>query len=311
MKMNNTVQIHPYRPMTIKIFWHLIRPHTLTAAFIPVFIGSMFAVHGLNITFRYDMFFIFLLACLLIQAATNIFNEYYDWKRGLDTEEAVGIGGTIVRENVSPIVVRNTGFILYALSILLGVYLCSESSWYVALVGIVSMIVGFLYTGGPLPIAYTPFGEVFAGTFMGAIIVNLGFYFQTDTITIQSLIISLPISFLIAAILLANNIRDFDNDKEKGRKTLAILLGKKRARTALLLHFFGAYFVVVLLTMLSYSHVSSLIVFFSIPLALKAYRGFKNKETPKEMMPAMALTAKTNTAFGLLLCLSFIIALVA
>ncbi|MGL4819564.1 MAG: 1,4-dihydroxy-2-naphthoate polyprenyltransferase [Bacilli bacterium] len=295
-----------YNPMTPRIFWHLIRPHTLTAAFIPVFIGSFFS-HETKITLHWDVFLLFLLACLLIQAATNIFNEYYDWVRGLDTKDAVGIGGTIVREFVNPILVRNTGFVLYALSVFIGIYLCIVTSWWLALVGILSMAVGFFYTGGPKPIAYTPFGEWFAGFFMGTVIINIGYYLQTNTITFESIVVSLPIALLIAAILLANNIRDWDNDEEKGRRTLAILVGKQNARLVLIAFFAVAYASIVVFVLLGMLSVWALLVFLSIGMPFKAWQGFQNKSTPKEMMPAMAMTAKTNTVFGLLLCLSFVL----
>ena len=80
------------------------------------------------------------------------------------------------------------------------------------------MAVAYLYTGGPLPIAYTPFGELTAGLFMGVIIIGISFFIQTGTVTSEVVLLSIPSSILIGAILLANNIRDLDGDKENGRK---------------------------------------------------------------------------------------------
>src|SRR5699024_3781495 len=81
------------------VWWRLLRPHTLTASFVPVFVGTMFAFIENN-TFHTALFVAMMLAAILIQAATNMFNEYYDFKRGLDKEDSVGIGGTIVRDGV-------------------------------------------------------------------------------------------------------------------------------------------------------------------------------------------------------------------
>ena len=85
-----------------KVWWHLTRPHTLTASFVPVLLGTAIALAVDHETIHFGLFFAMLIASMLIQAATNMFNEYYDYKRGLDNEESVGIGGTIVRHGVAP-----------------------------------------------------------------------------------------------------------------------------------------------------------------------------------------------------------------
>src|SRR5690625_2956637 len=132
-----------------------------------------------------------LLASILIQIATNMFNEYYDYKLGLDTEQSVGIGGTIVRDGVAPKTVLNLAIILFIVAIGLGVYISMSSSWWIAVIGSISMLFGYLYTGGPIPIAYTPFGELFAGLFMGTGIVMISYFIQTLTITSDIFLISI------------------------------------------------------------------------------------------------------------------------
>src|SRR5690625_5940314 len=107
-----------------------------------------------------------LLAALLIQAATNMFNEYYDFVRGLDTEHSVGISGTIVRDGIKPVTVLYIALAFFGIAILLGLYIASATSWGIALIGAASMVVGYLYTGGTYPIAYTPFVEATAGYVM-------------------------------------------------------------------------------------------------------------------------------------------------
>src|SRR5690625_2048214 len=169
------------------------------------------------------------IASIRIQAATNIFNEYYDYKLGLDHEESVGIGGTIVRDGVKPKTVLNLAFTFFGIAILLGIYICLVSSWWIGVIGAISMLFGYLYTGGPIPIAYTPFGELFAGFFMGTIIIAISYYIQTLTLTPDVILLSLPVAIFIGAILLANNIRDLDGDQANGRRTIAILLGRRRA----------------------------------------------------------------------------------
>src|SRR5699024_5649619 len=165
-----------------QVWWRLMRPHTLTASFVPVFVGTMLAIIYEN-NFHITLFLAMLIASLLIQAATNMFNEYYDYKRGLDNEQSVGIGGTIVRDGVAPKTVLRLAIIFFGIAILLVLYICFLSSWWIAVIGAASMLIGYLYTGGPIPIAYTPFGEFFAGFLMGTVMIAISFYIQTLQLT--------------------------------------------------------------------------------------------------------------------------------
>jgi 1,4-dihydroxy-2-naphthoate polyprenyltransferase len=286
-------------------WWQLTRPHTLTAAFVPVFLGTVLALEEGKINGL--LFGAMLLACLLIQAATNMFNEYYDFKRGLDNEHSIGIGGAIVRDGIKPATVMQLALLLYGISVLLGIYICMESSWWIAVIGSISMLFGYLYTGGPKPIAYTPFGELFAGFFMGCLIILISFFIQTGYVTGVSILVSIPVSILVGAILLSNNIRDLDGDKEFGRKTLAILLGRVNAIRFLAGMFTAAYIIVAILIVLRIISPWAAIVVLSLPKPILAVKGFKAGRTPIQMMPAMKATAQTNTIFGFLLAIGLFI----
>ncbi|WP_078379282.1 1,4-dihydroxy-2-naphthoate polyprenyltransferase [Sutcliffiella halmapala] len=288
-----------------KVWWNLLRPHTLTAAFVPVFIGTSLALYDTVID--WPLFFAMLIASLLIQAATNMVNEYYDYKKGLDNENSVGIGGAIVREGVSPQTVIRLAFILFGIATLLGIYICMNSTWWLAAIGTACMAAGYFYTGGPYPIAYTPFGEIVAGFFMGFVIILISFYIQTGMITSVSMLISIPISILVGAILLANNIRDLDGDKENGRKTVAILVGRKNAILLLAAMFIGSYALIVLFISLGYASIWSLLVFLSVIKPLTAIKGFRSNKSNVSMMPAMKATAQTNTIFGFLLGIGIVL----
>lgn len=282
---------------TWRTWWKLTRPHTLTAGFVPVFIGTVLAITEGQ--FSLGIFLAMLTATLLIQAATNMFNEYYDYKRGLDTDKSVGIGGTIVRDGVAPKTIMKIALGCYAVALVIGIFICVSTSWVLAIVGLISMFFGFIYTGGPIPIAYTPFGELTAGFFMGFEIIAISYFIQTGTVTWEVFFLSIPASFLIANILMANNIRDFDNDKLSGRKTLAILSGKKGARTLHKLMFACAYGAAILMPFFGIANIGTWLCLLSLPVAIKAVRGFVNcTDKPISMMPAMAATAKTNTIFG-------------
>ncbi|RSK28282.1 1,4-dihydroxy-2-naphthoate polyprenyltransferase [Bacillus sp. HMF5848] len=293
------------RKRSFKVWWNLTRPHTLTAAFIPVSIGAALAMQVTTIDVV--LFLAMLLASILIQAATNMFNEYFDYKRGLDNEDSIGIGGAIVREGVKPNTVLRLAFALFAVAILIGVYICFNSSWWLALIGTVCMAAGYFYTGGPVPIAYTPFGEVVAGFFMGVLIVLISFFIQTGYIALDGVLLSIPISILVGAILLANNIRDLDGDKENGRKTLAILLGRQNAIKLLACMFVVSYVWVFALILFNNATPWLLLALLSIPKAISATKGFIGKTLPIQMMPAMKATAQTNTIFGLLVVIGLFV----
>lgn len=288
-----------------RVWWKLTRPHTLTASFAPVFLGTALALHETSIHF--GLFIAMLIASLLIQAATNMFNEYYDYKRGLDTEESVGIGGTIVRDGINPSTIMKIALSFYGISILIGVYICMNTTWWLAVIGLVCMLIGYLYTGGPFPIAHTPFGEIFSGFFMGMGIILIAFYIQAGTITPTSILISVPSFILVGAIMLSNNIRDLDGDKEFGRKTLAILLGRKNAIKLLAGMFIVSYIWIFILMMMGYTSAWLAIVVLSAPKAIRATKGFIGKTIPITMMPAMKATAQTNTIFGFLLSIGLFI----
>lgn len=299
------LQIQLNEKKGFQVWWRLLRPHTLTAAFIPVFIGTMLA--SLDGKVDILLFSAMLLASLLIQAATNMFNEYYDYVRGLDNEQSVGIGGAIVRDGIKPRTVLLLALTFFTISILLGIYICFASTWWVAAIGSISMIIGYLYTGGPIPIAYTPLGELTAGFFMGTVIIGISYFIQTNSITTDVLLITVPVGIFVGAILLANNIRDLKGDKENGRKTIAILVGRKNAILILAVMFILAYALTIAFISMDLLPVWALISLLSIKKAISAVRGFIGKNQPIEMMPAMIATAKTNTIFGFLIGISLLL----
>lgn len=296
---------------TVKKYWHLMRPHTLTAAVVPVLVGTATAkifLLGSEDHLSLSLFLAMLLACLLIQAATNMFNEYYDFKKGLDDHTSVGIGGAIVRNGMTPKRVMNLAIAFYIIAALLGIFIAMNSSFWLLPIGLVCMAVGYLYTGGPFPISWTPFGELFSGVFMGMFIILISFFIQTENIQSLAIWISIPIVITIGLINMANNIRDRVKDKESGRKTLPILLGKRFSIYFLAFMYIVAYVLVIYITFFKPGgSIFFLLALLSFPLPIKAVQRFKKHDTPESMMPAMAATGKTNTFFGVLYALGIYI----
>ena len=290
----------------LKEFFMCTRPHSYPASIAPVLFGATYAL-GYEIKFSILKFILFLLACLLIQAATNLFNEYYDYKHGLDKIDSEGISGSIVKGNLSPREVMVGALVLYALAFVLGLILTLMTSFYVLLVGLVCMLAGYFYTGGKYPIAYSPFGEVVSGFFMGTIIIALSFYFQTGYVNADIIVVSIPLFIMIGAILLANNIRDLDNDKESGRRTYAILVGRNNAIKTMAISFIVVYLLNVLFIVTKYASWWNLLVFVTVPLAIKIIKGFSANNDKKTMAPYMVLTAKLTIFVGFIMSLANIL----
>ncbi|MDT8899803.1 1,4-dihydroxy-2-naphthoate polyprenyltransferase [Anaeroselena agilis] len=290
----------PAKTSTTRDTWlKLTRPHTLTASFVPVAIGTAFALpHG---QIRLPLFVAMLLTSMLLQAATNMYNEYYDYRRGLDNAQSVGISGTLVRDGVTPQTVLTLARLTVAAAFLLGLFLCQQTSWWLLPVGLGGTAVGYLYSGGPYPLSATPFGEIFSGATMGLVIIAVAFFIQTGFVSAEAFLVAVPTAILIGAILLSNNIRDLDGDKLHGRRTLAILVGRRPATFLLAAMFATAALWVVYLWLAGVVGPWSLLALASLPLPVKAVRGFlSGGATPAELMPAMVATAQTNTLFGLL-----------
>ena len=290
----------------LKEFFMCTRPHSYPASIAPVLFGATYAL-GYEIKFSILKFILFLLACLLIQAATNLFNEYYDYKYGLDKIDSEGISGSIVKGNLSPREVMVGALVLYALAFILGLILTFMTSLYVLLVGLVCMLAGYFYTGGKYPIAYSPFGEVVSGFFMGTIIISLSFYFQTGYVNADIIVVSIPLFIMIGAILLANNIRDLDNDKESGRRTYAILVGRNNAIKTLASSFVVVYLLNIVFAVIKYVSWHNLLVLVTIPLAIKIIKGFSTNNHKTTMAPFMVLTAKLTIFVGFIMSLANIL----
>jgi 1,4-dihydroxy-2-naphthoate octaprenyltransferase len=285
--------------------WNLFRPHTLTASFIPVLIGSALAWRATG-HLHAMLLLAMLVASTLIQAATNMFNEYFDYVRGLDTVDSVGIAGAITQDGVRPKTILRIAVVSLVLATLLGVYICALSSWWVAAIGVLSMLIGYLYTGGPYPIAATPFGEIFAGGFMGSGIVLLSSFIQQKFVNGFDVLVSVPSAILIGAILTSNNIRDLEGDKINGRRTLAILLGHDRAVQFLACALAAANLWIVALVAGGTLFPWTLLVLVSLVPSIDAIRVFRAGGSPAEMMLGMKRVAQINTIFGILLLIGLL-----
>jgi 1,4-dihydroxy-2-naphthoate polyprenyltransferase len=295
--VNRTVPVSRWR-----LWWRLARPFSLTASIVPTLVGTAVTVADAS-WHSFSLFLAMLIASMLIQIATNMFNEYYDYKRGLDTTETVGIAGTIVHGLTSPTAVFAAAAGCFAVALALGIWIVSLTHPLVFLVGIICALAGYLYTGGPRPIAYTPLGELEVFMFMGPIMVGLSYFIQAGTVSPSALWASGLVACMVAAILLANNVRDMEPDARSGRSTLPILVGKRSAVAIYSLLLTGAYVATATAIGILRLPPTAAITFLSVPPAIKLARALGELEGQTTLNPVVRGTAALHARSGLLLAL--------
>lgn len=292
------------RSLAFEWFW-LARPFSLTAAAVPVLFGTALAAK--DGFFSFAPFLGMLLASLLIQAATNMFNEFYDNERGLDSAESVGISGSIVKGRLTARAVIIGALFCYTVALFLGIYLISVGGWWILILGCLSALGGYVYSAGPRPLAYTAASEVAVFLFMGVLIVVIAYAVQAASFAPYVALASLPIGGPVAAILLANNIRDMDSDRRGGRRTIPIVFGRRTAILIYRLFLLEAYVVIALLVVSGTVAWTALLAFLSVPLLVKLWGGIASSKVPAELDPVVKRTAGLHLAAGLLYTLGVLL----
>ncbi|HET7478883.1 MAG TPA: 1,4-dihydroxy-2-naphthoate octaprenyltransferase [Rubrobacteraceae bacterium] len=285
------------RSVLAEWFW-LARPFSLTAAALPVLFGSALALA--DGAFRGGAFLTMLSGSLLIQAATNMFNEFYDEKRGLDTAGAVGIAGSIVQGRMHARSVLIGALFCYTLALFCGIYLIAVGGWPILVLGCLSALGGYLYSAGPRPIAYTAASEAAVFIFMGILIVVITYGVQAGEFPLYVPFAALPFGGPVAAILLANNIRDMNSDRRGGRRTLPIVLGRRRAILIYRLLLLEAYVALIALILLGIVPAECAMALVSLPMVAKLWRNITSSTVPARLDPVVKATAGFHAVFGLL-----------
>ncbi len=221
------------------------RPRTLPASVAPVLVGTAVAIHeGM---FRPLPALVALLAALLLQIGSNLANDLGDYLRGTDSRGRVGPTRVTTAGLLTPRQVQAGMIVVFGLAALCGLYLIAVAGWPILVVGALAIVAAMAYTIGPLPFGYYGLGDLAVFIFFGLVAVVGTAYVQTLRITPLALLASIPIGCLITAILVVNNLRDADTDRTAGKRTLAVLLGRRGARLEYLLLLAIAYLLPLLL----------------------------------------------------------------
>jgi 1,4-dihydroxy-2-naphthoate octaprenyltransferase len=283
----------------LKIWWPTFRPWSYTAAVVPVALGAAIAAY--DGAFSPWLFALTLIGSIAIQAGTNLVNEYYDDVKGIDRVQSVGIGGAIQRGDLAARQVLIVGLACFALGSAIGLYLVSVTGPFIFWLGLFSVLTGYFYTAGPFALAYVGLGEVAVFVFMGPVMVVGAYYVQAQTVTLPVVLASLPVGFLVAAILHANNLRDLETDRQFGKRTLATLLGREGARKEYYFLVGGTYVSLLLVVLLGFAPWWTLITLVTLPMAVRVMRIAGSETEPNALQPVLRLTGKLHMRFGLLL----------
>jgi len=277
-----------------------MRPRTLPAAVGPV-------LAGLGVAIGEGVFVALpalgaLAVALLLQVASNLANDLFDFRSGADSAEerlgpprAAALGLLSERELMAGMAV------VVGLAGLVGLYLVSVGGWPILLLGTLAIASAFAYTAGPWPYGYHGLGEVFVFLFFGPVAVAGTTYLQTGALEPLALAAAIPVGALITAILVVNNLRDIDADRRVGKRTLAVRLGVRGTVAEFALLLGAAYLVPLLLLLVGPAEPAVLLPLLSAPLAIGLWREVRAGGDPRRLNGTLAGTARLSLLFSLLL----------
>lgn len=280
------------------------RPATLTAAIVPVLVGSAVA-HAVG-GFRFMPALAALVGAMLIQVATNFANDVFDHEKGADTEERLGPTRATASGLLTAKQMRTALVATLALTLVPGIYLVSVGGWPIVIIGIASMLSGVAYTGGPYPLGYHGLGDVFVFVFFGLVAVCGTVFVQANTVPVLAWLAASAVGAIATAILVVNNVRDRETDVKAGKRTLAVRLGKRGGIIEYVGLFVLAYAVPVLAIVLANVSLWVLLPLVSIPLAIRLAMALATKEG-RPLNAVLGQTAMLLLVYGVLLSVGLVL----
>jgi 1,4-dihydroxy-2-naphthoate polyprenyltransferase len=275
------------------------RPRTLPAAIAPVLVGT--ALAAAEDEFRVLPFVAALVGSIFIQIGTNLSNDYSDARRGADTEERLGPVRVTAGGLMPPRHVLVGTYVAFAVAVAAGLYLAAVAGWELLVVGVASILAGVLYTGGPRPYGYEGLGELFVFVFFGIVAVVGSYYVQTEELRWEAFALAVPVGLLSSAILVVNNVRDIDTDRRAGKRTLAVRLGRERARRLFMAMIVLSFAAPVATFALGGLTAWLLVTLAALPLAVPLIQTVSSRSDGPALNAALAGTGRLLAVFSLLL----------
>ena len=280
------------------------RPRTLGAAIVPVAAGCALAFSAAG--FDPLASALALICAVLIQIATNYFNDAIDHAKGADTAERLGPVRATSAGLLSARAMMTGGAACLAVATILAIPLVLHGGWPILALGIVSLVLAYAYTGGPFPLAYLGLGEIFVVLFFGVFAVAGTFFLNTLEFSWGAVLAGLQIGLLSSVLLAVNNLRDLETDRAANKKTLAARFGLTFARRENALLVLAPFVLGILWLPLGYLW-AFLLPLMTLPLAWWLARACLEAQPARETNQLLAQAAALHAAFGLLLALAFLL----
>lgn len=288
-----------YGRLTPRLAMQLAAPHTWPAAILPV-LAAVAAAAVTAPAVSVTMACVLLVICVLMQAAVNTFNDYYDYVKGADSadDNVDPTDAVLVYNNVNPRAALALAIGFLAAAFLLGAYVIWVAGWIPLALGVAGAVIVVLYSAGKTPISYLPIGELVSGFVMGGLIPLASYQALTGVFDLRALLWAVPTILGVGLIMFTNNTCDVEKDAESGRRTLSVLLGRERARA--LYHGVVYAWVVAIVALVAVFFTNGLVVMPFMLLAsyplLKAL--LCNPLVPAARIGAMAQVCSVNIALG-------------
>ncbi len=288
-----------HQPLSPTMMVQLAAPHTWSAAIMPVVLGVAYA-YAVGAEISVSLALSMLVIAVLMQSAVNTLNDYMDYRKGTDTldNQLDPTDAVLVYNNVDPAAVLRYFVVLMAVAFVLGLTVVARSSWVTLAIGVVAALVIVLYSVGKTPLSYLPLGEFVSGFTMGGLITLATCYVLIGEFSWVYLLVSLPLILSIGLINMTNNTCDIEKDIEASRKTMSVVLGRKKAVVA-----YRVYMLVIVLSAIVLTSVlfpGGLMICLLMVLAL--IPGFKalwnNPLVMKTRGPAMGQVVTLNIVLG-------------
>jgi 1,4-dihydroxy-2-naphthoate octaprenyltransferase len=283
----------------IKAWFWAIRPFSISAAVVPVLVGSAWAFReGIFSVFR---FILVLVACFFVQVTTNLVDEYSDHARPEGGQKILAPYKVIALGLLTSREIKLGALVCFSIAAAIGLYLVYLSGLPVLLMCLASAAAAYFYSAGPRPLGKIGLGQPLVFLFMGMVMTAGSFYVQTQYFTPDIFLLSLPVGCTVTAILASNDIRDMEEDKAGGKKTIVTAFGRGLAWWEYCFLVSAAFLTVVILVSAGRLGLPSLIVLLALPQAVIALRILKKGRSRPELAGGVPATSRLHWYFGLLL----------
>jgi 1,4-dihydroxy-2-naphthoate octaprenyltransferase len=285
------------RPSGLAAWYLAARPKTLPAAASGVLVAT--ALAWLDGRFAAGPAAAAFAIALLLQIGSNLANDVYDAERGADTAERLGPARATQSGWLTRAQVKRGMAVVFGVAFALGLYLTWVRGWLVLAIGCAAIVSAIAYTGGTYPLGYHGLGEVFVFIFFGPVAVVGTYWVQSGEAPFAAWVASVAIGLLVTAILVVNNLRDIEQDRAAGKRTITVRIGTRATMYEWVLFVASAYLIVVGAVALGLYDPGALAVLVSIPLAVRTARIVFN-EVGTALNRALAMTGQLALAFGAL-----------